>query len=308
MDIIIAFWRITTLPCAWDDDPVATKIQGYRDKAIRVLNLMESERVRLGIPTAKMVFLAPEHLFRGSTVRMAMPEADKKQIVAAVKALSQNHADTMIIPGTIVWLEQSNFATLFKRKFVARNSAFVYCGGREVFRYDKHSNAGELLQAEQADAKFRAGKALGVFDLWGKSIGLEICFDHSNAVLYKQLQTSGRSPVDVHLIVSSTVTNKPGMVAARSGGLIVHADGQDVRDSHTAQPAGVGAKTGVWQMQELLNPRGGGVASADDKRINRGLYVDLQRRKSFSRAAPDVPAGQVFQGFPDDVSVYRVTV
>lgn len=308
MDIVIAFWRITTLPCAWDDDPIATKIQGYREKAIRVLNLMNSERVRLGIPTAKMIFLAPEHLFRASRQRMAMPEADKKQVVAAVRTLSQNHPDTMIIPGTIVWLEQSNFATLFRRKFLARNSAFVYCGGSEVFRYDKHSNAGELLQAEQAEAKFRSGKALGVFDLWGKSFGLEICFDHSNAVLYNQLQTTGRAAVDVHLIVSSTVTNKPGMVAARSGGLVVHADGQDVRDSHTAQPGTLGAKTGVWEMQERQNPRGGGLASAAHKRDNRGMYVDLQRRNSFSHAAPDVPVGQEFRGFPDDVSVYRVTV
>jgi hypothetical protein len=308
MDVIIAFWRITTLPCAWDDAPIATKIQGYREKAVQVLALMESERTRLGIPAAKMIFIAPEHLFRASTQRMAMPEDDKKQVVAAVRTLSQNHPDAMIIPGTIVWLEQSNFARLFRRQFVARNSAFVFVGGREVFRYDKHSNAGELLQAEQADAKFRAGKALGVFRAWGKSFGLEICFDHSNAVLYKQLEAGGRAPVDVHLIVSSTVSNKSGKVAARPGGLIVHADGQDVRNSHTAQVAGVGAKTGVWQMHDRDTPIGGGDGSAEDKRLNRGRYVELQRRNSFTRIAPDVPAGQHFQGFPEDVSVYRVAL
>ena len=102
MDLLIAFWRITTLPCDWDDNPVAMKIQGYRNKAIRVLNRLESERQRLGIPAARMAFLAPEHLFRASRQRMAMPEADKKQIVAAVKTLSSTHPDTLIVPGTIV--------------------------------------------------------------------------------------------------------------------------------------------------------------------------------------------------------------
>jgi len=58
-------------------------------------------------------------------------------------------AHTLIVPGTIVWLEESNFAKLFRRQFVARNSAFVYVGGQEIFRYDKQSDAGELFEAEQ---------------------------------------------------------------------------------------------------------------------------------------------------------------
>src|SRR5438477_11622592 len=74
MQVIIAFWRVVTLPCNWDDQPIGTKIAGYREKAIRVINRMEGERARLGVPGAKMIFVAPEHLFRCSTTRMAMPE------------------------------------------------------------------------------------------------------------------------------------------------------------------------------------------------------------------------------------------
>jgi hypothetical protein len=309
MDIIISFWRIETLPCYWDDRPVATKIQGYLNKAIRVLNLMESERARVGLPTAKMAFVAPEHLFRGGTQRMAMPEADKKRIIEAVRNLSSNHPDTLIVPGTIVWLQESKLAKLFNRKFDARNSAFVFVGGSEVFRYDKHSDAEELLAAEKANAKFRAGKKLGVFQLWGKSFGLEVCYDHSNAVLYNQIQAKGKTGVDVHLILSSTVPNQGGKVAARSGGLLVHADGQDTRTSHQAQPGTQGAKTGIWSVRELDQPRTGRpVADPDHKRLNRGMYMELQRRPSFSKPGSDVPLGQDFQGFDDDVSVYRLTV
>jgi hypothetical protein len=43
-DRIIAFWRVVTLPCNWDDQPIGTKISGYREKAIRVINRMEAER------------------------------------------------------------------------------------------------------------------------------------------------------------------------------------------------------------------------------------------------------------------------
>jgi hypothetical protein len=67
-------------------------------------------------------------------------------------------AHTLIVPGTIVWLEESNFAKLFRRQFVARNSAFVSVGGQEIFGYDKHNDAGKAFEAEQANAKFRSGR------------------------------------------------------------------------------------------------------------------------------------------------------
>lgn len=308
MNIIVAFWRIQTLPCHWDDWTIDRKIAGYREKAIRVLCRMDSERRRLGWPDAKMIFLAPEHLFRGSSARMAMPEADKKQVIAAVTRLSSNHRDALIVPGTVVWLSESKFAKVFRRKFEARNSAFVFVNGSVVFEYNKHSDAGELLDAERADAKFRAGKKLGVFECWGLSFGIEICYDHSNAVLYEQLREKNRPGVDIHLILSSTVSNKPGKVAARSGGLLVHADGQDDRDSHTPQPGHTPAKTGIWEVNELDRPRGGGnVADPAFKQANRGMFIDLQRRNSISRARPTAPVPVVFQGFDDDVSVYHVT-
>ena len=164
------------------------------------------------------------------------------------------------------------------------------------------------MDAELADAKFRAGQRLGTFQHWGTTFGIEICYDHSNAVLYNQLQAGGKLPVDVHLIVSSTVPNQGGKVAARTGGLLVHADGQDVRTSHQQQPGTSGAKTGVWEVQERANPRGGGTGSTMHKQLNRGQYIDLERRKSFTRAAADVPVAQQFEGFDDDVSVYRVTL
>jgi hypothetical protein len=308
MHLLVAFWRIQTLPCHWDDWTIDRKIAGYRDKAIRVLCRMDSERRRLGWPNAKMIFLAPEHLFRCSSTRMAMPEADKKQVIAAVTRLSSNHPDALIVPGTVVWLSESVFASLFRRKFEARNSAFVFVNGSVVFEYNKHSDAGELLDVEKANAKFRAGKKLGAFECWGLNFGVEICYDHSNAVLFEQLQAQGKAGVDVHLILSSTVSNKPGKVAARSGGLLVHADGQDNRDSHTPQPGTTPAKTGIWEVTELDRPRGGGhLADPEFKRTNRGMFMDLQRRNSMTRAQPLAPAPVVFQGFDDDVSVYHVS-
>src|SRR5262245_55728266 len=114
---------------------------------------MESERNRLGMGGAKMIFLAPEHLFRCSTTRMAMPEDDKKQVVAAIKQISGNHQDVMMIPSTIVWLEESAYAKAFNKKFETQNSAFVFHNGKMIFQYNKHSDARELFDAEKAGAK-----------------------------------------------------------------------------------------------------------------------------------------------------------
>ena len=173
--------------------------------------------------------------------------------------------------------------------------------------------------AEKAEAVFKPGQKLGVFKCWDVRFGIEICFDHTHATLYKQLQKKGKDGVDVHLVVSSTVPNLRSNVATLSGGLLVHADGQDFRDSHTPQPGTQGARGGVWQMQERDTPLGGGHFDdlAKAKKENRGRFIDPNRRLSVTArpgAAPAAPFPGLdddddsFRGFDDDVSVYNVTV
>lgn len=307
MDIVLAFWRIQTLPCFLDDYPTAQKVTTYINKARAVADTMDGERVRLGIPAAKMMFLAPEHLFRRSSTRMANLAADAAAIVHAVEQFSAGYPDLMVVPGTIVWLEEKKLAGYFGRKHLARNSAYVFCNGQLVFRYDKHHDAGELLAAETQNAKFLPGQLMGSFDLWGLDFGIEICMDHAQERLVKQAKLQGTARFDIHMIISSTIHNIGNNLHVKDGGLVIHADGLDDRMSGFVQGT-TSKRTGVWEMQPRLAPKTGGQASAADKMANPGQYMDLNRRNSLTLRGAAAPAGMQFQGFDDDVSVYHMTV
>ncbi len=313
-DLAIATWRIKTLPCLLDDMAIHAKINAYAEKADGVLLQLEAEARRLQLPNLHRIFLAPEHLFRRSSTLMALHQDEKDQIMRAVGAISARHGDALIIPGTIVWREETKFATLFNRRFEARNTAFVFQNGSVLHNYNKHTDANELAQIELAQCTYRAGQKLGVFRCWNLRFGVEICFDHKNSTLYNNLQTARESPVDVHLVISSSVPNKGGAVAARDGGLFVKSDGGDNKSSHTLQLPGVGARHGVWGVEMREEGRSGAQPAhlrAQHMIDNRGEYVDLTRRHSVTMRGGVVPAeapAYVFEGFDDDVSVYHVRI
>ena len=160
---VIATWRVKTLPAVFDDESIDAKITRYRTKANDALHQVDVECTRLGIASPHRIFLAPEHLFRRSSTEMALHQDQKDRVMSAVKQISAQHGDAMIVPGTVVWREETNFAKLFKCKFEARNTAFVFQNGAVLHQYNKHSDAGELTDAEKQHAKFRAGQKLGVF-------------------------------------------------------------------------------------------------------------------------------------------------
>ena len=310
MELVLGFWRVKTLPCYWDNFPVQLKIDRYIEKANAALTQMRSECERLQIADPKLVFLAPEHLFRAGTDRMAMPEASMKRITAAVKQLSQRFPEALIIPGTLVWLDEAlPISQLFKRKHVARNSAFIYAGGKLLFRYDKQSDAGELFEAEKQVAKFVSGDRLGVFTWNQKRFGIEICLDHSRAVLRDNLEQRGKAAVDVHLIIGSSVANKESKIAARFGGLVVHTDGGDTKPSHAPPPLPnqQGPRTGVWKLKELAIGKGDIPATEENKRNVPNAFRDLKRRNSVT-VRPEDLAGIGFEGFQPDISIYHQTI
>jgi len=312
--LAIATWRIETNPSPLDDNTIQAKINAYAEKADAALLQLEVEARRLGIDHLHRIFLAPEHLFRRSSAQMALHQAEKDEIMRALRAISARHGDAMIVPGTIVWREETGLARLLRRRFEARNTAYVFQHGQVIHNYNKHHDAGELTQIEMQECTFRAGQKLGVFKCWGLRFGLEICFDHKHSTLYNQLQAKGESPVDVHLVVSSSVPNKGGAAAARHGGLLVKSDGGDSLSSHAVRAPNNPARHGVWDVAMREQARSGPQPAhelAQHKRLNRGEYVDLNRRMSVTMRGGMVPAEAppiVFEGFDDDVSVYHVAL
>lgn len=312
--LAIATWRIQTNPCPLDDMPIGAKIGAYVDKADDVLLQLEVEARRLGFEKLHRIFLAPEHLFRRSSTQMALHQPEKDQVMRAVRTLSARHGDALLIPGTVVWREETAFARVFRRRFEARNTAFVLQHGAILHNYNKHTDAGELTQLELQECTFRAGQKLGVFKCWGLRFGLEICFDHKHSTLHNQLEAKRAAAVDVHLVLSSSVPNKGGAIAARHGGILVKSDGGDSKSAHTPQTVGVGARHGVWDVAMREEARSGPQPAhelAQHKKNMRGEYVDLTRRMSVTMRGGLVPAEAppvVFEGFDDDVSVYHVAL
>jgi hypothetical protein len=238
---------------------------------------------------------------------MANSAADAAAIVHAVEQFSAGYPDLMVVPGTIVWLEEKKLAGYFGRKHLARNSAYVFCNGQLVFRYDKHHDAGELLDVERQNAKFLPGQLLGSFGLWGLDFGIEICKDHAQQHLVTQAKLQGAAKFDIHMIISSTIHNIGNSLHVKDGGLVIHSDGLDDRMSGVVQGT-KNKRTGVWEVQPRLTPRTGGKASAEDKLANPGQYLDLNRRNSLTLRGGAAAVGLQFQGFDDDVSVYHMTV
>jgi hypothetical protein len=316
--LAIATWRLKTNPSPIDDMAVQAKINMYAEKADSVLLQLEVEARRLNIPNLHRIFLAPEHLFRRSSLEWALHEPQKMQVMQALRTISARHGDALLVPGTLVWREETTYAKLFNRRFEARNTAFVLQNGAVLHSYNKHSDAGELTAIESQQCAYRAGQKLGVFKCWGLRFGLEICMDHSKNTLFKQLEAENAAPVDVHLVISSSVPTMNGATAARHGGILVKSDGGDVKSSHT--PQNTDPKTnnpfnprhGVWDVEMRAQSRYGAQPAdqlAAHKKNMRSEYVDLPRRNSVTMRSgvvpPEMPA-YVFEGFDDDVSVYHV--
>ena len=139
-----------------------------------------------------------------------------------------------------------NLAKLRETKtLIAQNTAYI-CLTNQILKYHKVGNYNEL-QGEQGSLVFRPGSIQGTFSIGGIKYGLEVCMDHSLDVL--------KSPVDIHLIVSSYVdfrqtsaklvlhasTQKPGPYTVLEGGKpkVQHASTDPVRLTKEAKVVGV---------------------------------------------------------------------
>lgn len=168
---------------------------------------------------------------------------------------------------------------------MAHNTAYVFYGGKQVFKYRKAKDAHELEDSERdgGHTVFAPGTGSSVFDLGEKRIGIEICADHQAGWLSHHRK---QMDVDIHIILSASTTFKPGFACVREGGIVCHAD-----SSH--EPAvyqkvrGVmvpGATVGISDINPMLNPHLAPTAEARQKDYARAVDDHLKKLPAQARA------------------------
>ena len=85
--------------------------------------------------------------------------------------------------------------------------------------YDKHFDFQETRGAKPDILAFLPGTADQAPEVDGLRFGVEICFDHGNAVL----KNRGLGDLDFHLVVSDSISNSRDNMAMKPGGYYVHA-------------------------------------------------------------------------------------
>ena len=284
-NVLVIIWRVETISVR-DNDLFQKKIMDFEEKVLHALYQVSFQAVLNRIADPMLVFLAPEYLFVQSDSVRGIEWTDKDRLIERCKQLSSAYPWTMIIPGTVMWLEPASstrswFGTKPKRQ--ARNSAFIFFNGQLHFRHDKRVDASELLEAEKQKCRFEPGSGPGTFECGGVSFVLEICAEHTSP----QVTNSGEA--DVHLYLSATNPHHPSKVQTRSGGVLVHADGKETRRSIEAVNSN---KTGVFDVSREISPSG-------------FTQTKLTRRLSSPAKNQDRPK---FSGMDADISVYHLEI
>ncbi len=201
------------------------------------------------------IFLAPEYYFKKGNARNCYSRSDRDVMVKSMHKLAKNHADTLIIPGTIMWSKSAigkadkarkrletavqfgglskedrekgdqklKKSGLFNTAYLARNTAYMFYNST-AYKYHKMVDASEVIDAESESTIFIPGDRPGIFTLpdGGPKVGVQICADHDVMPLWEM--------VDLHIVVSASVTKKDKHLNIRDGGYFIHCDTKPIHN------------------------------------------------------------------------------
>lgn len=133
------------------------------------------------------------------------------------------------LPGSVAW--------------GLRNTAVVFLGGREVYRYSKRAGCYETLN-HAPDTIFMRGEESPVEEIEALQMGFEICLDHVQDSLSTFIPEKKRGRLDLHIVLSDNVENRGDVGnVLREGGYRLHASTES-------------ADYGVWKKEDgLLRPQ-----------------------------------------------------
>jgi predicted amidohydrolase len=117
--------------------------------------------------------------------------------------------------------------------WLAYSTAYVFYGGSIIHKYSKQVDAAEVsdIESDGGHVIFVPGDRSARFSVDGIDFALEICGEHAAAVRAHE----GGNFVDVHVIVSATVSGNATNYIAKHRGWVVHADAYRITISQVAR-------------------------------------------------------------------------
>ena len=131
-----------------------------------------------------------------------------------MRELSEEHPDTLLMPGTYIWKEEGQL----------HNTLPVFHRGELVFTYEKQNpaNAERWMESDHKLA-YTAEKSEGVLEYQGLSVGMEICYDHTAHTL----RDKGVRDLDLQVLVANGKDFIDTATMVKEGGYHLRVDGSD---------------------------------------------------------------------------------
>ncbi len=157
------------------------------------------------------IVVTPEYAFFPN---VPFTEEEKEYLYEEFTRLSKKAGDMLILAGTVLW---------YKNKYL-RNTLPVFLEGELIYEYDKREVGDDIEIAETFGLKFKRGNKAGFVRYKNIVIGLEICQDHTEMSLRKQLEKKAKS-VDLQIVVACGMRLIPSATVIKSGGYAMITNG-----------------------------------------------------------------------------------
>ena len=158
------------------------------------------------------VVIAPEWLFVSK--ERFYSEKEFQALTQELTKLSEG-STRLLLPGTIAWVDKEGGY---------HNTALALSEGKVLHKIDKAHDGDDIDFAKKHGAHYARGKDDSTLFSWrGFKAGLEICRDHGDARLRRELNERGEETVDLQFIVSAGVNQKH--TATALGGVVITANG-----------------------------------------------------------------------------------
>lgn len=202
----------------------------------RRVEAASANRARAG-DRAMGLFTAPEGALGDN-----LKKSDVNWYRRHFKELSAAHPDMTIMPGTMNWQERTKKRRGLGKKTALRTTGDVFHGGKRVHTVNKHRDAGDTsgqrvlhrrgkpaASGQRAAKWYNRGKGPrdggSRFDVAGVKMGYEICADHDDKRLRRELHKTGADVPDVHVVNAAGNSYSGGHAALTAGGIAVSNNG-----------------------------------------------------------------------------------
>lgn len=204
----------------------ATRSNFFEEKLQQLPTKMELAEYKRCYENSLYVLLAPEYLFgkaydENEKEKYAdnfgiYSKQDKNMLIEELRQFSKNHPKMLIIFG-VSFITNENESNKKKRY---KNKAMIFKNG-EYISYNKKAESEDKMYTESSSIEFIPGKKKGLFEIDGLRAGIEICADHSDAILSDSLDND---TVDLHFLISNSVRQIGSYVPIKKSGWLMHAD------------------------------------------------------------------------------------